>query len=94
MIDSKTVKMLKLKSLTMSACYEMYNKLSEEYGTPNSITEVLSWWRDQPEKLNEAWWVFNYYSKSMDENRQLRALVEDMLDQIAIEKEQKLIVEI
>lgn len=94
MIDAKTVKYLKLKPYTMSGCNEMYIKLSREYGSHEAIQEVLTWWRDQPKKLNEAWWVLNYYSEELDEDRRMRAMVEDMLDELAQEAEKKLIIEI
>ena len=83
MISSHTVKCLNLKSITMNACNDMYRKFVSEYTGPEAIKELLGWWRDQPEKLNEAWWTLNYHSKSLDPNRMLRATVEKMLDEFA-----------
>lgn len=67
----------------MNACNDMYRKFVSEYTGPEAIKELLGWWRDQPEKLNEAWWTLNYHSKSLDPNRMLRATVEKMLDEFA-----------
>jgi len=89
MINANTVKLLKLKSYTMSACKEMYIKFSQEYGSTEAINEVLSWWQDHPQKLNTAWWTLNYHSKELDGDRRLKARIEDMLDNLAQEAEQK-----
>lgn len=94
MINAKTVKLLNLKPYTMNACKGMYVKLAREYGSNEAIFEVLTWWRDQAEKLNEAWWVLNYHSEELDEDRRMRALIESMLDRLADEAEQKLVIEI
>ncbi len=94
MINANTVKLLRLKSYTMSACKEMYVKFVNEYVSPEAINEVLSWWRDQPLKLNEAWWMLNYYSKELDGDRRIKARIEEMLDLLAQEAEQKQVLEI
>lgn len=94
MIAAKTVKSLSLKPITMNACMDMYRKFITEYPGPDALKEVLGWWRDNPEKLNEAWWTLNYHSKNLDPDRMLRAMVEQMLDDLVTEKNTQLIVEI
>ena len=94
MIAAKTVKLLNLKSFTMNGCADMYRKMVTEYPGQEAVRELLTWWRDQPDKLNEAWWTLNYYSETLDPDRMLRAIVEKMLDELASDKDAKLIVEI
>ncbi|MBU0991235.1 MAG: hypothetical protein KJ737_01970 [Proteobacteria bacterium] len=94
MIAADTVKFLNLKSYTMNACTDMYRKFISEYPGPDAIRELLGWWRDNPEKLNEAWWTLNYHSKNLDPDRMLRANVERMLDDLVMAKHTHLIVEI
>ena len=86
MISRSTVSVLGLKPVTRSMCYDFYMKLSSETNTAGAIKESVSWWQDNKDKLNELWWVLNYYSESLDPERELRAHVESHLDSLALEK--------
>lgn len=86
MINKNTVKALSLKPVTRTMCYDFYLKLNSEFETPEAIKESVSWWQDDSEKLNNLWWVLNYYSDRFDPDRNLRAFVERYLDKLAQEK--------
>jgi hypothetical protein len=85
-ISRNTVSVLGLKPVTRSMCYDFYMKLSAETNTAGAIKETVSWWQDNTDKLNELWWVLNYYSESLDPEREMRAHVESHLDFLALEK--------
>jgi hypothetical protein len=85
-IDRNTISVLGLKPVTRSMCYEFYVKINSELDTADAIKESVSWWQDNKYKLNELWWVLNYYSESLDPDRELRAYVEHHLDALALEK--------
>jgi hypothetical protein len=86
MISRSTVSLLNLKPVTRSMCYDFYKKINLELHSPEAIRESVSWWQDNKDKLNELWWVLNYYSESLDPERELRAHVEHHLDTLALEK--------
>jgi hypothetical protein len=85
-INQKTIKILNLKPITKTMCYDFYIKINSEFDTPEAIKESISWWQDDIEKLNNLWWVLNYYSDRLDLNRSLRACIERALDNLAQEK--------
>lgn len=87
MINRNTVKVLSLKPITRTMCYEFYIKINSEFGTPDAIKESVSWWQDDEKKLNTLWWVLNYYSDRLDPDRNLRAFVEKHLDLLAQKKD-------
>jgi hypothetical protein len=86
MINRSTITVLNLKPVTRSMCSDFYNKINTELSSPEAIRESVSWWQDNEKKLNELWWVLNYYSESLDPERELRARVEKHLDFLALEK--------
>ena len=86
MINRSTVSVLGLKPVTRNMCYDFYVKINSELETADAIKESVSWWQDNTYKLNELWWVLNYYSESLDPDRDLRAYVEQHLDALALEK--------
>ncbi|NOX33581.1 MAG: hypothetical protein GXP56_07565 [Deltaproteobacteria bacterium] len=86
MINRNTVKVLSLKPITRTMCYDFYIKINSEY-SPEAIKESVSWWQNDCDKLNNLWWVLNYYSDRLDPDRNLRAFVERHLDGLAKEKE-------
>ncbi len=75
---------LKLKPVTRSMCQDFYIKINSECDSPDAIRESVSWWQDDKDKLNLLWWVLNYYSDHLDPNRNLRAFVENRLDNLAL----------
>ncbi|MDA8136607.1 MAG: hypothetical protein M0T82_18460 [Desulfobacteraceae bacterium] len=83
MINRNTVKTLSLKPITRTMCHEFYIKINKEFTSSAAIRESVSWWQDDPEKLNSLWWVLNYYSDQLDPDRNLRAFVEKNLDSLA-----------
>jgi hypothetical protein len=85
-ISRSTVSVLGLKPVTRSMCYDFFMKLSSETNPPGAVRESVSWCQDNKDKLNELWWVLNYYSESLDPERELRAHVESHLDSLALEK--------
>lgn len=85
-INRSTINILGLKPVTRSMCYDFYVKINSELETADAIKESVSWWQDNKYKLNELWWVLNYYSESLDPERNLRAYVEKHLDALALEK--------
>jgi len=87
MINRSTVNILNLKSVTRTKCYDLYVKINSEFDTPEAIKEAVSWWQDDDEKLNNLWWVLNYYSDKLDPDRSIRALVERYLDSLAQKKD-------
>jgi len=87
MINRKTIKLLSLKPITRTMCYDFYVKINSEFGSSEAIKESISWWQDDCEKLNSLWWVLNYYSDRLDPDRNLRAFVERHLDSLALKKE-------
>ncbi|MEN8211254.1 MAG: hypothetical protein ABFR31_06010 [Thermodesulfobacteriota bacterium] len=87
MIDRNTVKVLDLKPFTRTMCYDFYIKIDSEFNTPEAIKKAVSLWQDDTEKLNNLWWVLNYYSDRFDPNRESRAFIERHLDYIAQDKE-------
>jgi len=86
MINKSTINALNLKPVTRNKCCDFYNKINAELNTPEAIRKSFSWWHNNHEKLNELWWVLNYYSESLDPERELRARVEQHLDFLALEK--------
>ncbi|OQY01663.1 MAG: hypothetical protein B6I26_03410 [Desulfobacteraceae bacterium 4572_130] len=80
MISRDTIKALSLKSLTRAESYDFYIEVNSEFNDSAGIEEAISWWQDNPEKLNRLWWVLNYYSEKLDPERTLRAIVEKTLD--------------
>lgn len=86
MINRQTVKDLNLKPVTRNMCYDFYIKINSEFNSPESIKESVSWWQDDGHKLNDLWWVLNYYSDKLDPDRNLRAYVEKYLDSLAERK--------
>jgi len=90
MINRNTVKVLDLKPITRTICYDFYKKINSEFDTPEAIKEAVSWWQDDSEKLNNLWWVLNYHSDKFDPDRAMRAFVEKHLDNIARLKENAL----
>jgi hypothetical protein len=86
MIDRNTIKVLKLKPVTRTKCHDFYVKINSEFDSPEAIKESVSWWQDDEKKLNDLWWVLNYYSERLDPDRNLRAVVENHLDGLAREK--------
>jgi len=87
MINRNTVRVLDLKPITRSMCHDLYIKINSEFDSPESIKEAVSWWQDDHEKLNNLWWVLNYHSDEFDPYRDLRAFVENYLDNLALQKE-------
>ncbi len=87
MINRNTVKVLDLKPITQTMCHDSYIKINSEFNTPEAIKEAVSLWQDDTEKLNNLWWVLNYYADRFDPNRALRALIERHLDDLAQDKE-------
>ena len=87
MINRNTVKILNLKPVTQSTCYDFYVKINSEFNTPEEIQEAVSWWQDDSEKLNTLWWVLNYYSEKFDPDRRVRSVVERYLDSLALKKD-------
>ncbi len=87
MINRNTVKVLGLKPITRTMCYDFYIKINSEFETPEAIKESVSWWQDDYEKLNNLWWVLNYHSDRLDPDRNLRAFVERHLDALAQKKD-------
>jgi len=85
-INRSTLSVLGLKPVTRNMCYDFYVKINSELETADAIKESVSWWQDNKYKLNELWWVLNYYSESLDPERDLRAYVEQHLDALALEK--------
>lgn len=83
MINRNTVKILSLKPITRTMCHEFYTKINTEFTSSAAIRESVSWWQDDPDKLNSLWWVLNYYSDRLDPDRNLRAFVEKKLDSLA-----------
>ena len=86
MIDRTTVKALNLKPVTRTMCYDFYLKINSEFTSSEAIRASVSWWQDDCEKLNNLWWVLNYYSDRFDPDRNLRAFVERHLDFLAEQK--------
>ncbi len=68
-------------------CRDFYIKINSEFDTPESIKESVSWWQDDGDKLNNLWWVLNYYSDKLDPDRNLRAYVENYLDSLARQRQ-------
>lgn len=89
MINRETVKVLELKPVTRTKCYDFYVKINTEFSTPDALKEAVSWWQDDKEKLNSLWWVLNYHSEMLDPERDLRAFVEKHLDSLASEEKKK-----
>ncbi len=87
MINRNTVKILDLKPITRSMCHDLYIKINSEFDSPEAIKEAVSWWQNDHEKLNNLWWVLNYYSDKFDPYRDSRAFVEKCLDNLALQKE-------
>lgn len=85
MIKRSTVKTLNLRPITRNLCYDFYLKINTEFNSAEDIMEAVSWWQEDSEKLNELWWVLNYYSDRFDPDRNLRAYVERHLDKLAQE---------
>ncbi|OQY53319.1 MAG: hypothetical protein B6230_00395 [Desulfobacteraceae bacterium 4572_89] len=85
-----SLKTLGLKPMTRNMCYDFYIQLNSEAGTYDAIKESISWWQDNGEKLNNLWWVLNYYAEKFDPDRDLRACVERQLDFLAREKQTSL----
>ncbi|MCF8045430.1 MAG: hypothetical protein K9J83_06180 [Desulfarculaceae bacterium] len=83
MINPDTAKVLSLKPVTLSECHDLYLKINTEFQTPDAVQESVSWWQDNPEKLNKLWWTLNYHSEQFDPERRIRALIERHLDGIA-----------
>jgi len=79
-INRKTVSALGLKPVTRTMCQEFYVKINTECESPEAIRESVSWWQKDKDKLNNLWWVLNYYSDRLDPDRNLRAFVEKHLD--------------
>ena len=88
MINRNTVRVLSLKPVTRTMCHDFYVKINSEFNSPEAIKESVSWWQDDGEKLNNLWWVLNYYSDRLDPDRDLRAFAERHLDVLAKKKEQ------
>jgi len=87
MINRNTVNVLSLKPITQTMCYDFYRRINSEFDSPDAIKESVSWWQDDCEKLNNLWWVLNYYSDRLDPDRNLRAFVERHLDCLAQKKQ-------
>jgi hypothetical protein len=90
MINRNTVKVLDLKPVTRTACYNFYKKINSEFDTPEAIKEAVTWWQDDSKKLNNLWCVLNYYSDQFDPDRANRAFVERHLDNLASPKKNSL----
>ncbi len=86
MITRSTSNVLNLKPVTRGMCSDFYQKINTELSSPEAIRESVSSWQDNEKKLNELWWILNYYSDSLDPERELRAHVEHHLDALALEK--------
>ncbi|MFO7748957.1 MAG: hypothetical protein R6V54_02565 [Desulfobacteraceae bacterium] len=86
MIDRKTVTTLNLKPLTQNGCYRLFVRINSEFKTRSDLEEAISWWQDDPEKLNHLWWVLNYYFEKFDSDRRLKACIENQLDLLARQK--------
>ena len=87
MINRNTVKVLDLKPITQTMCHDFYIKINSEFNTPEAIKEAVSLWQDDTKKLNNLWWVLNYYADRFDPSRELRAFIERHLDDLAQGKE-------
>ena len=87
MINRNTVKILDLKPITRTICHDFYIKINTEFETPEALKESVSWWQEDCEKLNDLWWVLNYYSDKLDPDRSLRASIERHLDSLAQKEE-------
>ena len=68
-------------------CHDFYIKINSEFDTPEAIKEAISCWQDDHEKLNNLWWVLNYYADKFDPYRDLRAFIESSLNHLARQKE-------
>jgi hypothetical protein len=79
MINRITVKTLRLKPITRTIYSDFYKEINTEFGTPEAIKESVSWWRHDSKKLNDFWWVLNYYSDRLDSDRHLRPLLREAL---------------
>ncbi len=90
MINRDTVKLLALKPVTKRECHDFYVKINTEFKEQDAIKEAVTWWQEDPLKLNSLWWVLNYYSESFDPDRQLRAVIERYLDDMAEKRSQRL----
>jgi len=64
-------------------CQAFYNEINTDFGTPEAIKEAITWWQNDKNKLNELWWVLNYYADRLDPDRALRVVVEKSLDMLA-----------
>lgn len=84
MINRTTVSALGLTPVTRSMCYDFYVKINSECTSPDAIRESVGWWHKDKDKLNNLWWVLNYYSDHLDPDRNLRAYVEKHLDALAV----------
>lgn len=93
MISRHTAKVLSLKPFTRTMCYEFYNRILAELTSSAAIKESISWWQDDSEKLNNLWWVLNYYSDQLDPDRNLRAYIENHLDSLAQKRQHSVPVE-
>ncbi|MCP4023851.1 MAG: hypothetical protein GY729_18550 [Desulfobacteraceae bacterium] len=89
MINRSTIKTLRLKPVTRNMCNDFYTEISNEFETPESIEESVSWWRHDSKKLNDLWWVLNYYSDRLDPDRHLRAVIERSLDMLAQKRQEE-----
>lgn len=83
MISKQTVESLNLKNYTLKNCKKMQIELSRKYKSISELEDVLSNPNVDAEFLNKVWWVLNYHSDLMDNQRKLRALVETKLDMLA-----------
>jgi hypothetical protein len=53
-----------------------------DYENEGELEEAIGWWSNDSEKLNDVWWTLNYNSVKLDPDRKLRALIEQMLDDL------------
>jgi hypothetical protein len=82
MIRRQTIKSLNLKQYTKTACDDFYGEVSEKYKSTSDFESALQKSHFDPEALNKLWWVLNYHSELMDNNRRLRAIIEKKLDML------------
>lgn len=90
MINRDTVRALSLQPVTRDKCHDFYIKINTEFQNTSEIVESVSWWQDDSIKLNNLWWVLNYYSDRFDPDRHIRAIIEQRLDDLALKLKETL----
>ncbi len=79
MIWEERVKSMRLKSYKKSECKEFYINIANEFGGTLPIKTAIEKWKNQPEKLNKAWWVLMYHAETLDPLKVIRPAIEKKL---------------